>query len=256
MSDADVCDECGLARTCIWSALGPEEHERLIAILHIRERIRRGQQIFRTGEPLRALYILRSGSVKTWNVTEDGEERIIRFFMPGEVLGLGAINSGHYDCYATTLDNCSLCEVPFNQFQRLAEDIPGLNRQLLRMMSLELVQEEQMMLFRGNRSAAARIASFLDYLGRTQQARGYSHKEFNLAMGRREIANYLGLALETVSRTLSNFQEQGVLRVDGKHIRVVDEHRLRAQIGSQSFCHPAGGGVSRDGLRDALPLSR
>ncbi len=256
MSDADVCEACGLARTCIWSALGPREHERLIAILHTRERVRRGQQIFRIGEPLRSLYILRSGTVKTWNVTEDGEERIIRFYMPGEVLGLGAINSGHYDCYATTLDTCSLCEIPFNQFQRLAEDIPDLNRQLLRMMSLELVQEEQMMLFRGNRSASAKIASFLDYLGRTQQARGYSNKEFNLSMGRREIANYLGLALETVSRTLSHFQEQGLLEVDGKHIQVIDEERLRREIGSQSFYNPAMSGASMDGLKDALILNR
>jgi CRP/FNR family transcriptional regulator len=175
------------------------------------------------------------------------------FYMPGDVLGLGAISSGSYDCNATTLNTCSVCEIPFNRFQRLAEDLPALNQQLLRMMSRELVQEEQMNLLRSNRSASARIASFLNHMACNQGSIGYLTKDFHLTMRRREIANYLGLALETVSRTLSQFQDEGLLRVDGKHIKVMDAPRL-----IERGCSPRGPGelfppgVARDSLPQVL----
>ncbi len=252
MNEAPDCGQCPLKRSCIWSDLAPEAHARLLAILRLRTLSQRGRQLFRVGDPLRALYILRSGSMKTWNVTEEGEDHIIRFYMPGDVLGLGAISSGSYDCNATTLDTCSVCEIPYNRFQHLAEDLPALNQQLLRMMSRELVQEEQMTVLRSNRSASARIASFLNLMAHNQGARGYSAKDFNLTMGRREIANYLGLALETVSRTLSQFQDEGLLRVDGKHITVMDAPRLSERG------YPQRGSVellSRASARDALPCA-
>jgi CRP/FNR family transcriptional regulator len=250
MNEAPDCGQCPLERSCIWTELKPEPHERLLEVLRLRTLSQRGRQLFRVGDPLKALYILRSGSVKTWNVSEEGEDHIIRFYMPGDVLGLGAISSGSYDCNATTLDTCSVCEIPFNRFQRLAEDLPALNQQLLRMMSRELVQEEQMNLLRSNRSASARIASFLNHLAYNQGSRGYSTKDFNLTMGRREIANYLGLALETVSRTLSQFQDEGLLRVDGKHITVMDAPRLSERGYRQRG--PAAL-LPRGAARDALP---
>lgn len=188
--------------------------------------VRRNHDLFYAGESLRSLYILRSGSAKTWSVTKEGEEHIIRFHFPGGVLGLGAISNGFYDCNATTLDTCSVCELPFKHFQRLAEEVPDLNYQLLKLMSREIAQEEQRIFLRANRSAPVRLASFLNCLSRSFGDRGFSTREFNLTMGRKEIANYLGLALETVSRTFSQFQDEGVLRVEGKHVCVTNKARL------------------------------
>ena len=214
----------------MWSELKPVDHERLLDIMKLHSAIHRGHDLFRSGDSLRSLYVLRSGSVKTWNVTEDGEDHIIRFYWPGDVLGLGAISSGLYDCNATALETCSLCELPYHRFQKLAERIPALNHQLLKLMSREIALEEQRVLLRANRSALARLATFLNCLSHNFSDRGFSSCEFNLTMGRQEIANYLGLALETVSRTLSHFQHQGVLSVDGKRICVTDKKRL-AELG-------------------------
>lgn len=250
MNEAPDCGQCPLQRSCIWTELARDAHARLLEILRLRTLSQRGRPLFRVGDPLKALYILRSGSMKTWNVTEEGEDHIIRFYMPGDVLGLGAISSGSYDCNATTLDTCSVCEIPYNRFQHLAEDLPALNQQLLRMMSHELVQEEQMTMLRSNRSASARIASFLNLMARNQGARGYSVKEFNLTMGRREIANYLGLALETVSRTLSQLQGEGLLRVEGKHITVRDASRLSDRAHQQRAPVEV---LPRGAARDSLP---
>jgi CRP/FNR family transcriptional regulator len=223
----DFCMGCPLYRTsCLWAGLRPSHHDRLLDIIKFHPALRRGYLLFHTGEPLRALYVLRSGNVKTWNVTSEGEDHIIRFHMPGDVLGLGAISKGVHDCNATTLDTCSMCEIPFKNFQRLAEEIPTLNQQLLKMMSREISLEEERVLLRGHKSAPARLATFFNCLTRNFGERGYSTQEFMLTMGRRDIANYLGLALETVSRTLTQLHNDGVLSVDGKYIRVTNPRRL------------------------------
>jgi CRP/FNR family transcriptional regulator len=130
--------------------------------------------------------------------------------------------------------------LPFNPFQRLAEEIPSLNYQLLKLMSHEIAQEEQRIFLRSNRSAPARLASFLSCLSRNFSERGFSPQEFNLTMGRKEIANYLGLALETVSRTFTQFQDEGVLRVDGKHIFVTDKERLNQLSGRNAEMDESG----------------
>jgi CRP/FNR family transcriptional regulator len=210
----------------LWAGLRSSHHERLLNIIKIHPALRRDYPLFHTGERLRALYVLRSGNVKTWNVTNEGEDHIIRFHMPGDVLGLGAISQGVHDCNATTLDTCSVCEIPFKSFQRLAEEIPALNHQLLKMMSREIVLEEEHVLLCGHKSAPARLATFFNCLTRNFAERGYSTQEFMLTMGRRDIANYLGLALETVSRTLTHLHNEGVLSVDGKYIRVTNPRRL------------------------------
>ena len=228
------CQACPSNAYCIWSSLRPIEKERLLQIVTFREVVARGRHLFHAGDPLRSLYVLRSGSIKSWNVTQNGDDHIIRFHLPGDVLGLGAISRDRYDCNATTLDTSSVCEIPFYRFQKLADKIPSLNVQLLRWISVELVREEGMMLLRWNRSAPTRLAGFLIHLTQNLGARGYSNREFYLTMGRRDIANFLGLALETVSRTLSQFQDRGLLRVEGRYIRVIDQQRLREISGPQS----------------------
>ena len=231
MYQTNCCSDCPTKKNCIWAGLSSEDHLRLINIIKPHKTIPRYHNLFRIGAPLRSLYVLRSGSAKTWNVTEEGEDHIIRFYFPGDVLGLGAISRGVYDCNATTLDTCSLCELPFHRFQKLAEEIPNLNYQLLKLMSREIAQEEQRIILRANRSAPTRLASFLNCLSRNFAEQGFSSREFNLTMGRKEIANYLGLALETVSRTFSHFQDEGVLQVEGKHICVTDQARLEKLSG-------------------------
>ena len=227
MNGSTNCLDCTLKGSCLCSGLKSSDRECVLRIINTPSILQRGLDLFRTGDSLRSLYILRSGSVKSWNVSEEGDDHVIRFHLPGDIIGLGAISSGSHDCNATTLDTCSVCSIVFNQFQKLAEDIPELNNQLLKMMSHEIIQDRQMMLLLGNRSAPARIASFLNMLSQNFSERGYSSQDFNLTMGRREIASYLGLAMETVSRTLSQLQDEGLINVNGRHITVTDRQRLK-----------------------------
>ena len=235
MNRETVCQECLLRKSCLCSGLEGRERECVLQIIGSRTILQRGIHLFRIGEPLGAFYILRSGSIKTWAVSENGDDHIIRFHLPGDVLGLGAISAGSYDCNATSLGMCNVCIIAFYPFQKLAEQIPRLNDQLLKMMSQELLRDRQILFLLGNRSAPVRIASFLNMLSQNYAARGYSPRDFNLTMGRREIASYLGLAMETVSRTFSQLQEKGLINVQGRHIRVTDAQALKKLCGSQEI---------------------
>ncbi len=232
------CQTCPSARVCPWVPLEPADRRALERIMRRPTVLRKGKELFRAGQSLRGLYIVRSGCVKAWNVTETGEEYVLRFYMTGEVVGLGAIAEGRYDCNATALDTSSMCELPFRDFQRAAEERPALNHVLLRLMSREILQEERLGLLKGNKSASARIAGFLCHLADGFDQRGFSSQEFNLAMGRREIAEFLGLALETVCRTLTQFGHQGMIEVEGRHIVLHDRGRLNAL----AQCSTGGGG--------------
>ncbi|HHB12413.1 MAG TPA: cyclic nucleotide-binding domain-containing protein [Chromatiales bacterium] len=231
------CQACPSARVCPWAALDQADREALERIMRRPIVLRKGKELFRVGQPLRGLHIVRSGCVKAWNVTESGEEYVLRFYMAGDVVGLGAIADGRYDCNATALDTSSICELPFRDFQRAAELRPALNHVLLRLMSREILQEERLSLLKGNKSASARIAGFLCHLADGFDQRGFSSQEFNLAMGRREIAEFLGLALETVCRTLTQFGQQGMIEVEGRHIVLHDRDRLNA------LAHASAGGA-------------
>ena len=220
------CHRCPTYKSCIWSQLGAEQHERIRRNVNMQPHYERGRHLFHAGEPFRLLYILRSGSLKTWRNTEDGGEYIIRFYSPGHVVGLDAISTGIHHSTATMLESSSLCMISYTQLQNLADAISGINQLMLQHMSQEILQTEQLMYMRGNMSAAARLASFLYDLSMDYKARGYSAEVFNLTMDRGEIANHLGLAIETVSRTLSHFKHEGTLRVFGKQIEIKDKNRL------------------------------
>lgn len=249
MDETQECSCCPAQQVCPWGMLGVSDRKRLMQVVSRPGVYRAGRRIYHAGESLGSLFVLRSGCVKAWNVTDAGDEYVIRFHMPGDVLGLAGICSGAYDSSAMALDTCSLCEMPYAKFQRMAERVPALNLALLRMMSHQIQEEERTTLLRGHRSAPAKLSAFLCRLADSFVSRGFSGTEFNLSMGRREIADYLGLALETVSRTLTQLDHEGALSVRGRHIEVRNRERLDAlarcvvlpeSVGGESTGLPAG----------------
>jgi CRP/FNR family transcriptional regulator, anaerobic regulatory protein len=218
----DVCKDCTTYASCLMSTLQTDDRQHLQSIISQQYYLDSGQHIFHAEQPFRYLYLVRSGTVKSWCVFGDGHEHIIQFHYPGDIIGLSAISSGVYDCNATTLNTCSLCKIPFDQYQKLADSIPTLSHQFIKLMSHEIVQNKHLMELRGNRSAPARLAIFLNDLSRNLSERGFSANAFNLPMSRRDIADYLGLAEETVSRAFSQLQDEGLLDVQRKYIRILD----------------------------------
>lgn len=229
----DLCKDCTTYASCLMSTLDAADRQHLQSIISQQYYLDSGQHIFHAEQPFRYLYLVRSGTVKSWCVFGDDHEHIIQFHYPGDIIGLSAISSGVYDCNATTLDTCSLCKIPFDQYQKLADSIPSLSHQFVKLMSHEIVQNKHLMELRSNRSAPARLAIFLSDLSRNLSERGFSANSFNLPMSRRDIADYLGLAEETVSRAFSQLQDEGLLDVQRKYIRILgnaNNHRKSFNI--------------------------
>ncbi len=225
-----ACAECSLYRLCLPMGLDHEDLGRLDAILKRSRPLRRGDHLFRTDDRFRSMYAVRSGSVKTYTPCEDGTEQVIGFHLPGELVGLDAIENERHLCSAKVLETTSVCELPYERLFELSAQIPSLQRHFFRLLSKELGRDEHMLLLLGKATAEERLATFLVNLSQRFKARGFSEMEFNLSMSRHDIGNYLGLAVETVSRMFSRLQDDGVLTVHRKNIVIHDMARLHAMI--------------------------
>lgn len=226
---ADDGDEFHFCTTCAFSAACMErgydkQHLRELHVLveHVGP-FREGQHVFREGDPFNAIAAVRAGTVKTYVTDIDGREQVLGFFLPGEVIGLNAISQARYPCSAVALESVLLCRFSFPTMSALALKMPGLQQHLFRLLSEDIGKAA---LLAGNYSADERMAAFLIGLSRRYAARGFSADRFILSMTRTDIANYLRLASESVSRVFRRFQDEGLLRVERREIQLLDRPRL------------------------------
>jgi len=210
--------------------LDPNDVDRLDEIVKRNRPLHRGDYLFREGDKFQCLYIVKTGSVKTYAPSEDGGEQVLGFHLPGELIGLDAIEKSRHHCSARVLETSAVCEVPFHQLEDLSTTIPSLQHQMYRLLSREISQDENMLTLLGKKNAEERLAAFLLSLSERFKRRGFSPSDFHLSMSRHEIGNYLGLAVETISRLFTRFQDEKLLKVERKHIQLLDIERLRCVV--------------------------
>ena len=223
-----ACKDCSLRELCLPLGLNEADLGALDKAIKRRHTLKKGEYLYRSGDPLRALFAIRSGALKTTGLIEDGRAQVTGFYLPGELLGIDAINADIHPCSAEALETSEICDIPFNALEELAQKIPGLQHQLLRIMSREIVRDEDMLMMLGRMSAEERLASCLMSFSRRLERLGSAGLEFKLTMSRQDLGDYLGLALETVSRLLSRFQEEGLIHVHGRQIVLRNVKQLRA----------------------------
>jgi len=222
-----ACSSCNLRELCLPVGFSQPELHRLDSLVAVRRSVRHGETLFRRGDPFVAVYAVRSGFFKTRMSSEDGREQVSGFQMAGELLGLDGISTDQHSCDAVALEDSQVCVIPFEQLEQLSREFSDLQRQFHKIMSREIVRDQGVMLLLGSMRAEERLAAFLLNLSQRFTARGYSHTEFNLRMTREEIGSYLGLKLETVSRLLSRLQQEGVIRIRGRDVTLLDATALR-----------------------------
>jgi len=193
-----------------------------------------GEHLYRVGNRLKALYIVKSGFIKVYVSTTYGEEQILGFHLPGELIGLDALGTNAHRCEAIALDTSCVCELPAAKLSEVCRLSPEVRHQFNRLMGRQLSNIQEMLLLLGKKSAEGRVAAFLLNMSTRFKERGFSEHEFHLDMSRHDIANYLGLAVETVSRVFSRFQEEDLLNVRSRDIRICDIARLRELISGSS----------------------
>ena len=231
-----ACENCSLHQLCLPLNLDHEDMVELDDIIKRRRPLQRGENLYQSCDKFTSIYAIRSGSLKTFTTTNDGQEQVTGFHLPGELVGLDAITTEEHHCTARALETTSVCEIPFNRLQDLGMHIPGLQRQLLRLMSREILEDQNMMIWLAKKSAEERLASLLLRISKQFSTRSFSAHEFNLSMSRTDIANYLGLAVETVSRLFTRFQAEGLLEVDRKHIVINDLEAMHRMAHSDPDC--------------------
>jgi CRP/FNR family transcriptional regulator len=221
------CQECSISTLCIPFTLNNQELDQLDNIIERKKPIQKSQIMFKAGDPLRSLYAIRSGTIKTYTISETGEEQITSFHLPGDLVGFDAITDMRHPSFAQALETAMVCEIPFEILDDLAGKMPKLRQQIMRLMSSEIKNDQAMILLLSKMNAEERLAAFINNLSLRYSARGFSSKEFGLTMTRGDIANYLGLTVETISRLLGRFKKSGILSVQGKFITITDIEKLR-----------------------------
>lgn len=217
-----ACQGCLLASGCLPLGLTGEEVVRLDELPKRVRLLHRGDYLFRTGERFQGLYVVKTGSVKQFVHGAEGGEQVVGLHLPGDVLGVDGIDQQRYDSSAMVLETAAVCEIPFLALATLSTQLPQLQHQLYRLFSKVVGREREMLRLLGKKNAEERLAIFLIMLSQRLQRRGLSPSDFYLSMSRHEIGSYLGLAVETISRLLMRFQEDRLLRVERKHIQLLN----------------------------------
>ncbi len=224
-SDVKFCSTCAFGAVCMPNGYDKPTLQALHCVVEHVGPFREGECLFRANDPFGAIFAVRGGTVKTSVVDSLGREQVLGFYLPGEMVGLNAIHPDYYPCDAIALDSVYLCRFSFPALATLAARIPGIQQQLFRLLSKDIGTAS---LLAGDFSAEERMAAFLVALADRYAARGFSATAFRLSMPRADIANYLRLAAETVSRVLRRFQDQHLIRVEGRDVEFVDSVALRA----------------------------
>jgi CRP/FNR family transcriptional regulator len=231
-----ACSNCNMRELCMPIGLDADDLKHFDKLVTKRPFVKRGSALFRAGDAFTALYAVRSGFLKTTVSSEDGQTQVTGFQMAGEIVGLDGIATDLHTCDAIALEDTEVCALPFERIEEVARDVKALQHHVHKIMSREIVREHGVMLLLGNMRAEERLASFLLNLAQRLHARGFSSSDLVLRMTREEIGSYLGLTLETVSRTFSRFAEEGMITVNQRQVHIQDAEALK-KIVNHAPCH-------------------
>ncbi|WP_168204138.1 fumarate/nitrate reduction transcriptional regulator Fnr [Aliikangiella coralliicola] len=229
------CQTCSIRRLCLPVMLADSEIEHLDNIVQRKKVLKKNEFLFHAGDQFDSIHAIRSGSLKTYTISTDGTEQITGFHLPGEIVGLNAISSTQYPSFAKALETSMVCTIPFDKLESLSRDIPGLQKQIFKVMSGEIREEQELMMLLNKKNADERFAAFIMNLSARFKRRGLSDKEFQLTMTRGDIGNYLGLAVETVSRLVTRLQKQELIAIQDRYIQIVNQVGLSQLAGTA--CH-------------------
>ncbi|CAH0533495.1 Fumarate and nitrate reduction regulatory protein [Vibrio stylophorae] len=226
------CHDCSISQLCIPFTLSETELNQLDQIIERKKPIQKGEGLFKAGSELKSLYAIRSGTIKSYTITEQGDEQITAFHLAGDLVGFDAINQMRHPSFAQALETSMVCEIPYETLDDLSGKMPKLRQQIMRLMSSEIKSDQDMILLLSKKNAEERLAAFLYNLSLRFSQRGFSPREFRLTMTRGDIGNYLGLTVETISRLLGRFQKSEILKVKGKYITILDSQELAQLAGA------------------------
>lgn len=228
------CATCNLASVCLPSAVSHEEIDVFDTMVKQGRPLKKDDFLFRQGDRFHSIYAIRSGALKSISLSTTGEEKITGIHLPGELIGLSGMDAEAYPVSVQALETTYLCEVPFAPLDELLIRLPQMRRHLIRAMSRELRDTQQMTRLLSHKAADLKVTTLLANLSARFHTLGHTSNQINLSISRNEIGNYLGLAGETVSRVLTRLKQDGLIEVEGKEVRFLDPTPARRVSNSDS----------------------
>lgn len=232
------CANCPLKQFCLPDNLNEAEQKKLEDIIEQTKTLHKNQFLFRQGDAFDEVYLVKSGSFKSYQVSADGEEQITGFYMPGDIIGLESVHDGTHMSSAKALETGATCSISFNRLTVLAAKIPHLQKHLFDLMSKGLQSDRKLLMLLSKKGAVERIAAFLLTISQHLKKRKLSDCHFTLPMSRADIGNYLGLAIETVSRVFTKLQKQGVIECKNRELSINDLYELQVLAGQEKAIEP------------------
>lgn len=224
------CLDCRLAELCLPYGLKKDEITQLTGIVKTKRPMQIDERLYVQGSECQSLFAVKSGSFRSYIANSDGVEQTIGFYLPGEIMGLDSLQNGRFTCNAVALETATVCELPLPRLNELCGKIPGLQAQMMRILGKEIASDHDKIILLGHRSAREKMATFLLMLSKRYSALGFSSTEFNLTMRRHDIANFLGLTIETVSRQLTELTKNGIITVKQRGIQINNLDSLKAIV--------------------------
>ena len=221
------CGNCRLGSICLPLALEADDVVKLDEIVQRGRPLQKSEHLYWEGDEFTSVYAVRSGAIKAYRITGDGQEQVTGFYFPGEIIGMDGISKDRYASSAKALETSAVCEIPFNRLEELSTQIPSMQRHFFQLMSQEITSDQQLITLLSKNSAEERVASLLISISARNARRKLSKTSFRLPMSRTDIGNFLGLTVETVSRVISRFNKQGLIEVDSKEITLQDLDGLK-----------------------------
>ena len=221
------CNHCNLSALCLPLSLELNELDRVDSVIRRGLPLQKSEQLYRTGDAFTSIYAVRSGSFKCVRTTAEGEEQITGFFLPGEIFGIDGLSTNHYLTTAVALETSAVCEIPFDRLESLSSEVPSLQRHFFQLMSREINAEQVLVSLLSKNTAEERVAALLLSLSARYKRQRLSSTQFIVPMSRTDIANYLGLTIETVSRSFSLLKKQGTIDYKGRDITLHNTDTLQ-----------------------------
>lgn len=227
----NACQLCKVKNSCLLSVLDKSDRKAFSKITIHNKLLRHDEHLFFPGDPFHYVYIIHSGSFKTYIAGKDGDTQVTGFHFQGDVLGLDGFFGGIHDYGADSLETSTVCKIPLIDFEKIMNQHVALSHASINVMSREIILNQKLLLILGRMTAEQKVANFLIHISEEYEARGHSPITFNLTMKRSEIANYLALANETVSRMFRTFQDRGIIHVERRNVSINNFSALKSSVG-------------------------
>jgi len=220
------CESCSLNNVCLPNGLSEKEISQLEISVDKTIKINKKDVLYNSMDKIEGVYAIKSGAIKTSISNEDGQEQVLEFHLPGDILGFDAFNNGTHSCDAIALEDTLLCKIEIEDFHDLCGRLPGVRKEMMHQVGKEISHNQSLLLSLGQQQTDERLATFILEMSAHFQSRGFSGKEFVIPMPRQDLSNYLGMAVETLSRIISRMTDEGIIKFDRRLVLITDIEKL------------------------------